>query len=222
MQSPHRKSTAIAPLSGNATFDLKGTLRDMMRNETGLLNPSGKCFNSSGTNYKTMNLLIRIALTTLLVSWAALPFINHSSNESALGEILKIGIGWSILITVLFFGMVGFYCRTLQRCLTLIKPENRKASPKSVWYMFAIPFNFVEDFFIVIDVANSLEAEKKTNPSLASVSDFGMVSGIGWSIAQVLSFIPNMVGQVAGLLGMILVIYHWVQISKINRLLSRA
>ena len=46
-----------------------------------------------------------------------------------------------------------------------------------------------------------------------------MVSGIGWSIAQVLSFIPNIVGQIAGLIGMILVIYHWVQIAKINKLL---
>lgn len=86
--------------------------------------------------------------------------------------------------------------------------------------MFAIPFNFIEDFFIVINVANSLEEEKKTNIKLKNISDFGMISGIGWSIAQVLSFIPSFVGQIAGLLGMILVIYHWTQIAKINKLLA--
>ena len=86
--------------------------------------------------------------------------------------------------------------------------------------MFAIPFNFVEDFFIVINVANSIDEEKKTNIKLKNVSDFGMISGIGWSIAQVLSFIPNYVGQIAGLLGMVLVIYHWTQIAKINKLLA--
>jgi hypothetical protein len=43
---------------------------------------------------------------------------------------------------------------------------------------------------------------------------------IGWSIAQILSFIPNVVGQIAGLIGMILVLYHWLQIVKINKLLS--
>jgi len=118
--------------------------------------------------------------------------------------------------------MVAFYCRTLQKCLTLIKPENRKAEPKSVWYMFAIPFNFVEDFFIVINIANSIEEEKKSNRNLNGISDFGMISGIGWSIAQVLSFIPSMVGQIAGLIGMILVIYHWTQISKINKLLIKS
>ena len=86
--------------------------------------------------------------------------------------------------------------------------------------MFLIPFNFVEDFFIVIDVANSIEEEKKSNPKLNNISDFGMVTGIGWSISQVLSFIPTMVGQIAGLIGMILVIYHWVIIARINKLLT--
>ena len=42
-------------------------------------------------------------------------------------------------------------------------------------------FNFVEDFFIV-NVANSIDEEKKTNIKLKNVSDFGMISGIGWSI----------------------------------------
>jgi hypothetical protein len=156
----------------------------------------------------------------MLVAWALLPFINNNEKESTLGEILKIGIAKSVLIIVVFFIMVAFYCQTLQTCLTLIKQENRKCEPKSVWYMFAIPFNFVEDFFIVIDLANSIEAEKKTNSKLKGLTDFGMVSGIGWSIAQVLSFIPNIIGQIAGLMGMILVIYHWVHIWKINKLLS--
>ena len=33
------------------------------------------------------------------------------------------------------------------------------------------------------------------NPKLKDISDFGMVSGIRWSIAQILLFIPNIVGQ---------------------------
>ena len=166
-----------------------------------------------------MNLLIRLILTSLLVLWAAQPFINQANEESIISEIYRIGIVPSIIIMVAFFVIVAFYCRTLQKCLTLIKTENRKTEPKSVWYMFAIPFNFIEDFFIVINIANSIEEEKKSNTKLKNISDFGMVSGIGWSIAQVLSFIPNIVGQIAGLIGMILVIYHWVQIAKINKLL---
>jgi len=146
--------------------------------------------------------------------------MNELEGKSILSDIYRIGIIPSVLIMLAFFIMVAFYCRTLQKCLTLVKPENRKASPKSVWYMFAIPFNFVEDFFIVINISNSLEKEKETNIKLKNISDFGMVSGIGWSIAQILSFIPNIVGQIAGLVGMILVIYHWTLIHKINSLLK--
>jgi hypothetical protein len=167
-----------------------------------------------------INLIIRFSLTALLVSWAIITYFNKSANDSVLNEIFKIGVLPSALIIGAFFIMVGFYCRTLQNCLTLIKPENRKTKLTTVWYMFAIPFNFVEDFFIVINVANSLEFEKKSNDKLKNISDFGMISGIGWSIAQILSFIPNYVGQITGLFGMILVVYHWTQIAKINRLLA--
>lgn len=169
---------------------------------------------------KIVDLLIKIVLTGLLVYWAILPFLEGNSAESILGEMHEIGIIPGVIIIISFLVMVAFYCRTLQKCLSLIATRNRKAKPKSVWYMFAIPFNFVEDFFIVINVANSLELEKKTNAKLRGITDFGMISGIGWSIAQILSFIPNIVGQIAGLIGMILVIYHWVTIIKINRLLK--
>lgn len=166
------------------------------------------------------NLLIRLVLTALLVAWAVLPYCKGAGADSVLGEVAKTGVVPAILVMAAFFIMVAFYCRTLQRCLTLIKPENRKATPRSVWYMFAIPFNFIEDFFIVINIARSIEKEQEHNERLKSLSDFGMVSGIGWSIAQVLSFIPGMPGQIAGLLGMILVICHWILIARINRLLS--
>jgi hypothetical protein len=69
--------------------------------------------------------------------------------------------------------------------------------------------------------ANSLEAEKRSNVRLKDVTDFGMVAGIGWSIAQVLSFVPHVVGQIAGLVGMILVIYHWILIAKINHRMAQ-
>jgi hypothetical protein len=167
-----------------------------------------------------MNFIIRFVLTALLVYWAALPFLDHTTGSSTLNDIYQIGIIPSVLIMLAFFVMVAFYCSTLQKCLQLIKPENRKTSPQSVWYMFALPFNFVEDFFIVINLANSLEKEKASNEKLNNVTDFGMISGIGWCLAQVLSFVPNIVGQVAGLLGMILVIYHWILINRLKKRLE--
>ena len=166
-------------------------------------------------------LLIKTVLTVLLVAWAISPYFDDASNESILRELSRIGILRSILVGVGFFVMVGFYCVSLQKCLQLIQPENRKVHPRSVWYMFAIPFNFVEDFFIVIHLAHSLDTERKHNPKLATMRDTGLYTGIGWSLAQVLSFIPSMVGQLAGLIGMILMVYHWITIVRINRLLQK-
>ena len=169
---------------------------------------------------KVVNFTIRLLLTVLLVAWAVLPYLDASANENILGEIHKLGIVPMVAIIGAFFIMVACYCRTLQTCLALIKPENRKAAPASVWYMFALPFNFVEDFFIVINLANSIETEKNRNSRLSGVSDFGMTSGIGWCIAQLLSFIPNVIGQIAGLAGMVLVVIHWRQIARINKQLT--
>ncbi len=167
-----------------------------------------------------MNKLIKLVLTLLLVCWAAMPYVNDTNSDNALDALLRFGIAWSVVIFSFFFGMVALYCRTLQKCLELIKPENRRASPTSVWYMFLIPFNFIEDFCIVINLSHSIEKEARSNPKLAQLNDFGMVTGIGWSLAQVLSFIPTYLGQVAGIVGFMLVLVHWALIVKVNRLLT--
>ena len=167
-----------------------------------------------------MNILIRLILTALIVSWAVFPFIENPQNESVLGEIASVGLLSFIIIIAVFFMLIALYCRTLYTCLKLITPQNRKASPTSVWYMFLMPFNFIEDFFIVINLSHSIEAERKTNLKLQTVKDHGLVSGMGWCIAQIMAFIPNVIGQVSGTVSVILVIYHWVQIARINRLLK--
>jgi len=123
-----------------------------------------------------LNFIIRLLLTALLVAWAVLPYLDNSTNENILGEVLKAGIGPTLAIISAFFLLVACYCRTLQTCLTLIKPENRKAAPASVWYMFAMPFNFIEDFFIVINLANSIAEEQKGNRRLTGLPGLGGAS----------------------------------------------
>jgi hypothetical protein len=69
-------------------------------------------------------------------------------------------------------------------------------------------------------LSNSIETEARTNPKLETIKDFGMITGIGWCVAQILSFIPNTLGQIAGCLGIVLAIFHWVFIKKIISLLK--
>ncbi|TAG58762.1 MAG: hypothetical protein EAZ27_01325 [Cytophagales bacterium] len=169
-----------------------------------------------------MNFLIKLSLTILLVIWAIMPYFGNTTSITNLNTTPPVGgleIFINVVIIAIFLIIVALYVKTLQTCLTLIKPENRKAKPKTVWYMFLLPFNFIEDFFIVIDISNSIEAEAKTNKKLSNVKDYGMVTGIGWCVTQIMWFIPNYVGQISGVICCILIIVHWVQIHKINKLL---
>jgi len=167
-----------------------------------------------------INNIIKISLSVIILLCAILPYINSSDKSGALETISSIGVVGVAILVVSFFIAIAFYCKELQKCLTLIAPQNRKANPKSVWYMFLMPFNFIEDFFIMINISNSLEEEAKHNNKLSSIKDFGMIAGIGWSIAQILSFVPNIAGQIAGALGIVLWIIHWRFIIKINKLLN--
>lgn len=166
-----------------------------------------------------MNKIIKISLSIIIVFCTLFPYVNDTDKPDVFENVFSIGIIGSAAIIILFFTAIGFYCMDLQRCLELIDPKNRKAKPQSVWYMFLLPYNFIEDFFIVINISNSLEEEAKKNEKLANCNDFGMITGIGWSIAQILSFVPNLTGQIASILGLVLWIIHWRFIIKMNRLL---
>lgn len=167
-----------------------------------------------------MNRLIKLLLSGIILLCGIVPYLNSSDKSGSLETIFSIGITGTVLLFIAFFVAIAYYCKSLQNCLTLISPQHRKATPKSVWYMFLMPFNFIEDFFIMINISNSLEEEAKHNIKLASIKDFGMITGVGWSIAQILSFVPNIAGQIAGALGIVLWIIHWRFIVKINKLLT--
>ncbi len=165
--------------------------------------------------------VLKIFLSVPIAFGLADPFLYPEAAGGILDEFKIFGpIGTAIAIAV-FLMLVFFYARDLMKTLQLVSPESRKAPPKSVWLMFLLPYNFIEDFFIVANVANSLKAEAVVNSSLAHFKSFGMVSGIGWCMAQVISLIPNQIGAAAGVLAMILWIWHWIFIRRANRALGR-
>lgn len=166
-----------------------------------------------------MNRFIKLSLSGIILLCVILPYLNSSDKSGSLETLFSIGVPGTLILMASFFLAIAYYCKALQNCLTHISPQNRKATPNSVWYMFLLPFNFVEDFFIMINISNSLEEEAKHNPNLSNLKDFGMITGIGWSIAQILSFVPNIAGQIAGVAGLLLWILHWRFILKINKLL---
>ncbi len=169
-----------------------------------------------------MSLLLKILLSVPIGIGLVYPFFMPDVSGGILGELKIFGPVGAVLAILVFLLLVFFYARDLVRTLRLVSPAARRARPGSVWFMFLLPYNFIEDFFIVANVARSLEAEAAVNPALAGFRSFGMVSGIGWCAAQIVSLVPHPVGSVAGLVAIVFWIWHWVFIRRANSLLLRA
>ncbi|RQO53500.1 hypothetical protein DBR47_24085 [Paucibacter sp. KBW04] len=166
--------------------------------------------------------LFKIVLT-IPVAYALLyPFLNPEVGGGVFKELELLGPIGSAIVAAVFLGLIVFYCLDLQRSLSLVRPGARVASPRSVWLMFLLPYNFVEDFFIIAHVAKSLAQEAQFNASLRAFKSFGWLSGMGWCAAQIVSLLPNEIGSLAGLLALALWILHWRLIRRINSALLAA
>ncbi|MGQ3054007.1 MAG: hypothetical protein ACT6S0_19690 [Roseateles sp.] len=167
-------------------------------------------------------ILVKIALTVPVTYALASPFLSPSVAGGVFKEVETLGIFGSVVFAALFLAMVFLYCRDLYRALSLVHPSARKASPRSVWLMFLIPYNFVEDFFIISNVASSLRQEAQHNIALHPFKSFGMVSGLGWCAAQIVSLLPNEVGSIAGVIALPFWIIHWRFVRRVNAVLTEA
>jgi hypothetical protein len=166
--------------------------------------------------------LIKVILSVLVGFALVYPFLNPVDSGGVLNEINMFGpIGASVII-VAFLLLVFMYAFDLSRCFKLIKPVYRQATPESVWLMFLLPYNFIEDFFIIINLARSLRLESDRNPELKSLGSYGLISGVGWCTSQILSLIPNNIGSLAGFFAIVFWAWHWSFIRRTNRLLSAA
>jgi hypothetical protein len=170
----------------------------------------------------SMHPLLKAVLSVPIGIGLAYPFFRPDASGGILGELEIFGPAGMVAAIVVFLLLVFLYARDLVRTLRLVSPAARTASPGSVWLMFLLPYNFIEDFFIVANVARSLEAEATVNPALAVFKSFGMISGIGWCAAQIVSLVPHPVGSVAGLVAIAFWAWHWVFIRRANSLLRKA
>mgnify|MGYP000521765002 CR=1 FL=1 len=164
---------------------------------------------------------IKILLSIPIGVALAYSFIGPAGG-GILGEIQTLGTAGAMLATGVFLALVYLYAGDLKRSLKLVSPAARKANPNSVWLMFLLPYNFIEDFFIIANVGKSIEAEAHANTALSGLKTFGFASGYGWCVAQIVSLIPNDLGSVAGLIAIAFWIRHWAFIRRANRALARS
>lgn len=151
---------------------------------------------------------LKIALT-IPVTLALAHGLARGGTGGVMAELQVLGPSGTVVVIALFFGLVALYARDLQRCLESLSPKSRTLAPRKVWLMFAIPYNFVEDFFIVLAIDRSLRRESQVTPTLRRFRSFGGVSGLGWCSAQIVSLLPNALGSIASLVAFAFWLWHW-------------
>lgn len=164
--------------------------------------------------------LFKVLLSIPIGVGLVYPFWQSDVTGGILAELRFFGTVGTFFFIAIFLLLVYCYIQDLIKTLERVSPASRKAKPNSVWFMFLLPYNFIEDFVIVSNVTKSLEAEATVNPALASFKSYGMVSGLGWCIAQIVSLIPNELGSLAGLAAIGFWIWHWVFIRRVNKVLA--
>lgn len=156
---------------------------------------------------------IKILLSALVAFALIYPFLLAEPAGLA-KELEVLGVYGAVALGVVFFLLVALYAGDLRSILLLVSPDSRKAKPNSVWWMLVLPYNFIEDFFIVRAVTESLRHESSINSGLQNLKSFGALTGFGWCIAQIGSLIPNEVGSLFAVLALVMWIFHWRLIRK--------
>ncbi|MGS2646144.1 hypothetical protein [Streptosporangium sp. LJ11] len=172
-----------------------------------------------------MRVVVKTVGTVLTAILLGYPLWAPEWGPGILGEIRALGMPGGLIALAVFLGLVALYCRALQRTMTLVRPEARTASPASVWWMFAIPYNFTEDFFIVRAVSASVAASMTTSTTDDARVPGGFVRwwtalGYGWCAFQILSLFPGTAGYVGGAIALPLWAAHWIMTGRVNRRLA--
>ncbi|MCM2394289.1 hypothetical protein [Streptomyces albipurpureus] len=162
-------------------------------------------------------IILKVIGTLLVLVPLMYPLWAPEWGRGILGEVESQGMPGALIAVAIFFGLVALYCRALQRTLTLLPSTARTAAPASVWWMFAIPYNFTEDFFIVRSIAASLTADPVIPTPV--VRRWATV-GYGWCAAQILSLFPGAAGYLGGAVALVLWAAHWIMTVRFNRRLA--
>lgn len=155
-----------------------------------------------------MHLWIRIIGTVAVTALLTSPLWAPAWGAGLLGEILLVPFPGNLVVVGGFLALVAAYCLTLQRTLRLAGAPR----PASVWWMFAIPANFVEDFYIV----------QRVGVAIAGAVPPGVLTGwrwlgFGWCAFQIVSLVPGVIGLLGGTVAIVLWLTHWMLTLVVNR-----
>jgi hypothetical protein len=140
------------------------------------------------------------------------------SQEQIQQLVAGAGIVVGLIALAIGLTLAIFYLLTLMRALERCSPESRAMQPGMVWLNLIPCFNLVWQFFTVINVAKSLDAEfKKRNIAVEPMP--GKSLGLAMCILNCCSIIPYL-GCLAGIGGLVCFIIYWVKIAGFSKQLA--
>lgn len=128
--------------------------------------------------------------------------------------IMMILLVLGIFSLVLFIPTI-FYLLTLQKALERCQPRNRMMQPGLVWLLLIPFFNLIWQFFVVVNLAGSLEKEFAER-GMASEPEPGKPIGFAMCILNACGLIPY-VNAVTWIGGLVCWIIYWMKIAKYSR-----
>lgn len=134
---------------------------------------------------------------------------NNSAAYQA-GQAFGMLIGFLVGLAIIIIPAI-FYLLTLQKALNRCSPESRAMQPGMVWLMLIPLFNLVWQFFIVLNMAKSLEAEFRKR-GLAIEPDPGKTLGLVMCILVCCGIIPFL-GILCSLGAFVCWIIYWIKIA---------
>ena len=136
--------------------------------------------------------------------------MTHSDSVAA-----GAGIAGILMILLIAFAIclipAIFYILTLQKALNRCAPGNRAMAPGLVWLLLIPLVNMVWQFFVVLNIAKSLDAEFKQR-GIAEEANPGQKLGLIMCILMVCGIIP-ILGILCSLGGLVCWILYWVKIA---------
>ncbi|MDH5682653.1 MAG: hypothetical protein OEZ36_13770 [Spirochaetota bacterium] len=127
-----------------------------------------------------------------------------------------MNVGFAELFIIIFIVAIVyipqiFFCLTLQNALKQVNPQMVTLSPGKVWLLLIPIFSLGWNFYVVIQVRDSLKREYQER-KLPEQDDFGFTLGMTMSGLAIASVLP-IVGVLAGITYLVFWILYWVKIT---------
>lgn len=134
------------------------------------------------------------------------------------------GTEWILLVAFLGAWLIPliFYINTLQTTLNILSEENRKMPPGQVWLLLIPLFAFVWHFFVIKNIANSINAEANSLNVQLNETMPAYSMGLAMCILNCLILFPNStIKFMASVAAMVFWIIYWVKISNYKNILLK-